>query len=71
QLVVSGQNESLSVIVPLAEGVYEYVCTFPGHWVTMWGRLVVTSDPSLAVAAADPAPPAAAVAGATHGHPGK
>ncbi|MBI4660563.1 MAG: dehydrogenase, partial [Verrucomicrobia bacterium] len=42
KLVESGQKESLSVIVPLAEGVYEYVCTFPGHWVTMWGRLVVT-----------------------------
>ena len=26
------------------EGEYEYVCTFPGHWMIMWGKLVVTKD---------------------------
>ncbi|MSU73246.1 MAG: dehydrogenase [Opitutus sp.] len=71
KLVESGQKESLSFIVPFAEGVYEYACTFPGHWVTMWGHLIVTSDPNAVASAAAPAPPAAAATGAAHAHPAK
>ena len=26
------------------EGEYEYVCTYPGHWEMMWGKLIVTRD---------------------------
>ena len=29
---------------PAEPGDYEYVCTFPGHYVIMWGKLVVTKD---------------------------
>ena len=30
--------------MPKEAGVYPYVCTYPGHWELMWGRLVVTKD---------------------------
>ncbi len=39
-----GQKETLKITAPAKEGDYEYVCTFPGHWMIMWGRLVVTKD---------------------------
>ncbi len=38
------QRETLRITAPDKEGVYEYVCTFPGHWAIMWGKLVVTKD---------------------------
>lgn len=44
KLLESGQREVLRVTAPTEEGEYEYVCTFPGHWPVMWGRLVVTRD---------------------------
>ncbi len=44
KLVEAGQSARLKLTAPEAEGDYEYVCTFPGHWPVMWGRLVVTKD---------------------------
>ncbi|MEK7950529.1 DUF7133 domain-containing protein [Luteolibacter soli] len=41
KLVESGQKETLQLTAPEKEGVYEYVCTFPGHWAVMNGKLVV------------------------------
>lgn len=29
---------------PTAPGVYPYVCTFPGHWIVMNGRMIVARD---------------------------
>jgi len=29
---------------PLEPGVYPYVCTFPGHWIVMNGKMVVARD---------------------------
>jgi hypothetical protein len=43
-LLEAGQKQNLTIMAPVAPGDYEYVCTFPGHWETMWGRLVVTKD---------------------------
>ena len=48
------------------EGVYEYVCTFPGHWAVMFGQLVVTKDVE-AYLKANPLAPAAAMP-ADHKH---
>ncbi len=45
RLVEPGQKEVLKVTAPQKEGEYEYVCTFPGHWMIMWGTLVVTNNP--------------------------
>jgi azurin len=44
KLLENGQQETLKLIAPKQEGDYEYVCTFPGHWEFMWGRLIVTND---------------------------
>jgi glucose/arabinose dehydrogenase/azurin len=67
KLVDPGKSESVRVDVPMPEGNYEFVCTFPGHWVTMWGTLVVTKDPATLLAAA--APPAPAATPSAHRHP--
>jgi hypothetical protein len=39
-----GEREKLRVVAPKQPGTYEFVCTFPGHWVIMWGKLIVTPD---------------------------
>ncbi len=44
KLLQPGQRQSLRLTAPSVEGAYEYVCTFPGHYQVMWGRLVVTKD---------------------------
>ena len=44
KLLEPGLQTTLKLTAPAAEGDYEYVCTFPGHWQVMWGRLVVTKD---------------------------
>ncbi len=44
KLLENGQRETLKLTAPADEGDYEYVCTFPDHWQSMWGRLVVTKD---------------------------
>lgn len=44
KLLETGQSETLRLRPIREEGVYEYVCTFPGHWVVMHGQLVITKD---------------------------
>jgi azurin len=44
RLLESGVRETLQLTAPTVHGEYEYVCTFPGHWPVMWGRLIVTHD---------------------------
>ena len=44
KLLEPGQRDRLQMTAPTAEGDYEYVCTYPGHWEMMWGNLVVTRD---------------------------
>jgi azurin/glucose/arabinose dehydrogenase/type 1 glutamine amidotransferase len=44
KLVDPGQKAVLKMTAPTEEGVYEYFCTYPGHWVWMWGELIVTKD---------------------------
>jgi azurin len=70
KLLENGQTETLRVRPIREEGVYEYVCTFPGHWTVMFGQLVVTKDVE-AYIKANPAPasPMAPAAPATP-HPG-
>ena len=43
-LVEAGEKASLKFSAPKKEGEYEYVCTFPGHGILMWGVLAVTKD---------------------------
>jgi azurin len=61
-----GQKETLKMTAPAKEGDYEYVCTFPGHFAIMWGKLIVTKDVD-AYLAAHPQVTTAGVGG-THEH---
>jgi azurin len=36
-----GETVSVTVTVPEKPGIYPYVCTYPGHFTVMQGRLVV------------------------------
>ena len=44
RLLEPGQNQSLTFDVPTTQGVYPYVCTYPGHWRRMYGALYVVAD---------------------------
>ena len=44
KLVEPGQKETLKFTAPTEEGEYEYVCTVPGHFAIMNGKLIVTKD---------------------------
>lgn len=37
RLLKPGESELLTFNVPSKPGKYEFVCTFPGHWRTMYG----------------------------------
>ena len=39
KMVGVGESDELEFIIPLA-GVYDYICSFPGHWGTMQGKIV-------------------------------
>ena len=71
RLVEPGQSEQIYVVAPATRGTYEYVCTFPGHWVNMRGELVVTYDPDAYRAqgnAAAGSTPASGAGAAEHQH---
>ena len=44
KLVEPGAKLKINFTAPSTPGEYTYVCTFPGHWVRMFGTLVVTAD---------------------------
>jgi azurin/glucose/arabinose dehydrogenase len=41
KLVDPKKSEALSFTAPEKPADYEYVCTFPGHWIIMWGKMTV------------------------------
>ncbi|MCC7043243.1 MAG: hypothetical protein IT183_05245 [Acidobacteria bacterium] len=55
RLVTQGQTERLGFIAPADPGEYVFVCTFPGHWVRMYGVMLVV--PSLDAWEAKPTVP--------------
>lgn len=44
KMVEPGQQAKLSFTAPAEPGDYQYVCTFPGHWMRMVGTLAVVKD---------------------------
>jgi azurin len=44
KLVQPGTSETLAFDAPKEPGEYNYVCTFPGHWVRMYGVMLVVPD---------------------------
>ncbi len=67
RLLEPRQKEKLSFKVPSEPGEYEYVCTYPGHYMIMWGKLIVTKDVDAYLQANPAAKPAPATA-AAHVH---
>ena len=55
RLLQRGESETLKFTAPAKPGEYNFVCTFPGHWVRMYGVMLVV--PSLDAFEAKPAPP--------------
>lgn len=53
----SAQIAVLRFHAPKEEGIYPYVCTFPGHWVVMNGVMVVAKDDASAQALMDASVP--------------
>ena len=69
RLLEAGQKETLKLDAVKKEGAYEYVCTFPGHGILMWGRLIVTKDVDAYLAAnPDASLPALGAPVPPHGH---
>ena len=54
-LVQPDESASLNFVAPTTPGEYDYVCTFPGHWVRMYGVMLVVPD--LDAWEKDPKPP--------------
>jgi hypothetical protein len=46
-VVSPGQVKSVSFTAPVVQGIYPYVCTFPGHGFVMYGAMYVIKDDSL------------------------
>jgi azurin len=45
KVVPAGTSVSLKFSAPTELGDYPYVCTFPGHYVLMFGTMIVTNNP--------------------------
>jgi azurin len=43
KLIPPGESETLKFKAPSTPGEYPYFCTFPGHFMTMRGKLIVKS----------------------------
>ncbi len=57
KMLEPGQTERLQFKAPNKEMEFDFVCTFPGHFMTMGGKLIVTKDVD-AYLKASPAAPA-------------
>ncbi len=44
KLIEPRQKTALKLTAPTEEGAYEYFCTYPGHYLIMWGQLIVTRE---------------------------
>jgi uncharacterized cupredoxin-like copper-binding protein len=44
RLVKEGETERLRFAAPKEPGAYNFVCTFPGHWVRMYGVMLVVDS---------------------------
>jgi azurin len=44
RLLNAGETARLNFTAPAKPGQYVYVCTFPGHWIRMYGVMLVVDD---------------------------
>ena len=45
KVVPAGTSATLKFTAPTVLGDYPYVCTFPGHYILMFGTMIVTNNP--------------------------
>ncbi|MDZ4860924.1 MAG: PVC-type heme-binding CxxCH protein [Candidatus Hydrogenedentes bacterium] len=45
KMLSMGKTETIEFTAPTALGAYDYVCTYPGHWMLMNGVMHVVEDP--------------------------
>jgi glucose/arabinose dehydrogenase/azurin/lysophospholipase L1-like esterase len=55
KLVQRGESDTLNFTAPTSPGEYSFVCSFPGHWVRMYGVMLVV--PTLDQFETKPTPP--------------
>ena len=61
KLVQRGESDKINFNAPSTPGEYAFLCSFPGHWVRMYGIMLVV--PSLDAFEAKPTPPTDPVTG--------
>ncbi len=44
KMVQAGKSERMVITAPAQPGEYPFVCTYPNHWMRMYGVMVVTGD---------------------------
>ncbi len=44
KMVQAGKSERMVINAPVQPGEYPFVCTYPNHWMRMYGVMVVTND---------------------------
>ncbi|GMW03382.1 MAG: hypothetical protein AMXMBFR84_45160 [Candidatus Hydrogenedentota bacterium] len=44
KLLAMGRSETIEFVAPDKIDVYDYICTFPGHWMLMNGKMHVVED---------------------------
>ena len=65
RLLQRGESVDLDFSAPSEPGEYSFVCTFPGHWVRMYGVMLVV--PSLDAFERNPTPPKDPITGRPYG----
>jgi len=67
-MVEPGRTATLKLTAPQKPGDYEYVCTYPDHWKTMYGQLLVVESLEAYMNSAKALePPRQTATGAGHG----
>ncbi|TAG57739.1 MAG: hypothetical protein EAZ29_01850 [Runella slithyformis] len=68
KVMVPNTTETLLFVAPAQEGVYPYVCTYPGHGYVMYGAMYVTTNPLPPLAKDANVPPTRQAEAAAHTH---
>jgi azurin len=58
-VLTPGKSDTITFTAPSAEGVYPYVCTYPGHGIIMFGAMYVTTKEMPPLASDPNVPPGA------------
>lgn len=68
KIVLPNTTETIRFQAPSQEGVYPYVCTYPGHGYVMYGAMYVTTKPLLSLAQDKNIPPHLQTSTVAHAH---